>query len=95
MAQVVQTRPDTSCSRLEAGRTQQVNADFAQAFQSVVTAALSLEEGQIKRTWRRRKATKRLITNTGETPLTFVVVRYNGKGVDVPPQPDNRPNEQE
>ena len=35
------------------------------------------------------------VTNTGETPLTFVVVRYNGKGVDVPPQPDNRPNEQE
>ncbi|MBL7139650.1 MAG: cupin domain-containing protein [Planctomycetes bacterium] len=33
------------------------------------------------------------LTNTGETPLTFIVVRYNGKGVDVPPQPDERPNE--
>ena len=35
------------------------------------------------------------VTNTGEKPLTFIVVRYNGKGVKVPPRPDNRPNEQE
>lgn len=34
-------------------------------------------------------------TNTGTEPLIFVVVRYNGKGVKVPPKPDDRPNEQE
>jgi len=34
------------------------------------------------------------LTNTGETPLIFIVVRYNGKGVAVPPKPDDRPNEQ-
>jgi len=33
------------------------------------------------------------LTNTGDEPLIFVVVRYNGKGVDVPPKPDDRPNE--
>ena len=33
------------------------------------------------------------VTNTGAEPLIFVVVRYNGKGVKVPPQPDERPNE--
>ena len=35
------------------------------------------------------------ITNTGETPLIFFVVRYNGKGVAAPPKPDDRPNELE
>jgi mannose-6-phosphate isomerase-like protein (cupin superfamily) len=35
------------------------------------------------------------VTNTGDEPLIFLVVRYNGKGVDVPPQPDDRPNELE
>ena len=33
------------------------------------------------------------LKNTGTKPLTFVVVRYNGKGVAVPPRPDNRPDE--
>ena len=33
------------------------------------------------------------ITNTGDTPLIFLVIRYNGKGLPVPPQPDDRPNE--
>ncbi|MBN2474998.1 MAG: cupin domain-containing protein [Pirellulales bacterium] len=33
------------------------------------------------------------LTNTGEGKLVFLVVRYNGKGVPTPPQPDNRPNE--
>ena len=33
------------------------------------------------------------LTNTGDTPLIFLVVRYNGKNVPVPPQPDDRPNE--
>jgi mannose-6-phosphate isomerase-like protein (cupin superfamily) len=33
------------------------------------------------------------LTNTGDKPLIFLVVRYNGKGVAPPPQPDNRPNE--
>lgn len=33
------------------------------------------------------------LTNTGETPLIFLVVRYNGKGTPPPAQPDDRPNE--
>lgn len=33
------------------------------------------------------------LTNTGDEPLVFIVVKYNPKGVDVPPQPDDRPNE--
>lgn len=28
------------------------------------------------------------LTNTGSEPLTFVVVRYNPKGVPIPPRPD-------
>jgi len=35
------------------------------------------------------------VTNTGTERLIFVVVRYNGKGVKVPPQPDKRPNERQ
>jgi len=33
------------------------------------------------------------LTNTGDTPLIFLVVRYNGKGTPTPPRPDDRPNE--
>lgn len=33
------------------------------------------------------------LTNTGDEPLIFVVVRYNPKGVEIPPKPDNRPSE--
>lgn len=33
------------------------------------------------------------LTNTGDKPLTFLVIRYNGKGVETPPKPDDRPNE--
>ena len=33
------------------------------------------------------------LTNTGDQRLIFVVVRYNGKGVEVPPRPDDRPDE--
>ena len=33
------------------------------------------------------------LVNTGDEKLTFVVVRYNGKGVEVPPRPDDRPDE--
>jgi mannose-6-phosphate isomerase-like protein (cupin superfamily) len=33
------------------------------------------------------------LTNTGSTPLTFLVVRYDGKGVEMPPRPDDRPDE--
>jgi len=34
------------------------------------------------------------LTNTGDGPLIFVVVRFNGKGVKLPPRPDdNRPDE--
>lgn len=33
------------------------------------------------------------LTNTGDEPLVFIVVRYNCKGVDLPPKPDDRPNE--
>ena len=34
------------------------------------------------------------LTNTGTEQLIFVVVRFNSKGVKVPPRPDNRPDEQ-
>jgi mannose-6-phosphate isomerase-like protein (cupin superfamily) len=34
------------------------------------------------------------VTNTGAEPLIFVVVRFNSKGVNLPPKPDNRPDEQ-
>ena len=33
------------------------------------------------------------LINTGDEPLVFMVVRYNGKGVEIPPKPDDRPNE--
>lgn len=33
------------------------------------------------------------VTNTGDKPLIFLVVRYSSKGVPVPPRPDNRPDE--
>ena len=33
------------------------------------------------------------LTNTGDVPLVFAVVRYNSKGVEVPPRPDDRPDE--
>lgn len=33
------------------------------------------------------------LTNTGSSPLTFVVVRYNPKGVAIPPRPDPGPDE--
>lgn len=33
------------------------------------------------------------LTNTGEKPLIFLVVRYSGKGVKVPPRPDDHPDE--
>jgi len=33
------------------------------------------------------------LTNTGDGPLAFVVVRYNAKGVKLPPRPDDRPDE--
>ncbi|NQU20977.1 MAG: cupin domain-containing protein [Candidatus Nealsonbacteria bacterium] len=33
------------------------------------------------------------VTNTGDVPLVFMVVRYNPKGMDVPPRPDDRPDE--
>lgn len=33
------------------------------------------------------------LKNTGDPPLIFVVVRYQAKGVAVPPRPDNRPDE--
>ena len=34
------------------------------------------------------------LTNTGSEQLVFVVVRFNSKGVTIPPRPDNRPDEQ-
>jgi len=34
------------------------------------------------------------LTNTGDRPLIFLVVRWHGKGVPLPPRPDNRPDEQ-
>ena len=33
------------------------------------------------------------LTNTSTESLVFVVVRYNAKGVKIPPKPDERPNE--
>jgi mannose-6-phosphate isomerase-like protein (cupin superfamily) len=33
------------------------------------------------------------LTNTGDERLIFAVIRYNGKGLDVPPRPDDRPDE--
>jgi oxalate decarboxylase/phosphoglucose isomerase-like protein (cupin superfamily) len=33
------------------------------------------------------------VTNTGDKPLIFLVVRYASKGVPAPPRPDNRPDE--
>jgi mannose-6-phosphate isomerase-like protein (cupin superfamily) len=33
------------------------------------------------------------LTNTGDSPLVFLVVRYNSKGVEPPPRPDDRPDE--
>jgi len=33
------------------------------------------------------------LTNTGTQPLKFAVVRYDGKGLEAPPRPDNRPDE--
>jgi mannose-6-phosphate isomerase-like protein (cupin superfamily) len=33
------------------------------------------------------------LTNTGDKPLVFFVVRYASKGVPVPPKPDSRPDE--
>jgi len=33
------------------------------------------------------------LTNTGRQPLKFAVVRYDGKGVEPPPRPDDRPDE--
>jgi len=33
------------------------------------------------------------LTNTGDKPLIFLVVRYSSKGVPAPPRPDNRPDE--
>lgn len=34
------------------------------------------------------------LTNSGNEPLIFVVVRFSSKGVKPPPRPDNRPDEQ-
>jgi len=34
------------------------------------------------------------LTNTGPEQLVFAVVRFNSKGVTIPPRPDNRPDEQ-
>ncbi len=33
------------------------------------------------------------LKNTGDRPLIFLVVRYQGKGVPAPPRPDDRPDE--
>jgi mannose-6-phosphate isomerase-like protein (cupin superfamily) len=33
------------------------------------------------------------LTNTGDKPLTFVVVKFNSKGVTIPPRPDNQKDE--
>jgi len=33
------------------------------------------------------------VRNTGTKSLVFVVVRFNSKGVKIPPRPDNRPDE--
>lgn len=34
------------------------------------------------------------LTNTGTEPLIFVVIRFNSKGVTIPPRPDDLPDEQ-
>ena len=33
------------------------------------------------------------VTNTGDKPLVFAVVRFNSKGITLPPRPDDRPDE--
>lgn len=33
------------------------------------------------------------LTNTGDKPLVFLVIKYNGNGVKPPPRPDDRPDE--
>lgn len=33
------------------------------------------------------------LTNTGDVPLVFTVIKYNGKGVPVPPRPDSGQDE--
>ena len=33
------------------------------------------------------------VTNTGDKPLIFLVVRYSSKGVPAPPRPDSQPDE--
>jgi mannose-6-phosphate isomerase-like protein (cupin superfamily) len=33
------------------------------------------------------------LTNTGKEPLTFVVIKYNGKDARLPPRPDSRKDE--
>ena len=33
------------------------------------------------------------LVNTGDEPLVFMVVRYSGKGIAIPPRPDDRPDE--
>ena len=33
------------------------------------------------------------VTNTGDKPLIFLVIRYDGKGLPIPPRPDDRPDE--
>ena len=33
------------------------------------------------------------VTNTGDDEMIILVVRYNAKGVDLPPKPDDRPDE--
>ncbi|MCX8037714.1 MAG: cupin domain-containing protein [Candidatus Sumerlaeia bacterium] len=33
------------------------------------------------------------LTNTGSKPLTFAVFRYNSKGMELAPKPDDRPDE--
>lgn len=33
------------------------------------------------------------LTNTGDKPLIFLVVRYSPKGIDLPPRPDDKPDE--
>ncbi len=35
------------------------------------------------------------VTNTGDEPLIFVVFRYNPKGTEIPPRPDDQPDEKE
>lgn len=34
------------------------------------------------------------LTNTSSEQLIFVVIRFNSKGITVPPRPDDRPDEQ-